>query len=301
MVRYGERFFTSLGFAPLPETFWERSLFTKPRDREVVCHASAWDVDWRGRPAHQDVHRDHGRGLRRPSTTSSATTSTSAPTTSSRRSSATAPTTASTRRSATPSRSRSRPSTSCKLGLHREGARSVRATSACCCNQALDKVAFLPFGLLIDQWRWKVFSGEVTPEKYNEAWWELRQKYQGVVAPVPRSESRLRPRRQVPRAGQRPLHALLPGDDPAVPVPPRAVRRPPAAQGPLHRCSIYGNKEAGKRLNAMLEMGSEPAVARGARGAHRAAADGRRRAMLDYFAPLKKWLDEQNAGHACGW
>ena len=46
MVRYGEGFFTSLGFAPLPKTFWERSLFVKPRDREVVCHASAWDVDY---------------------------------------------------------------------------------------------------------------------------------------------------------------------------------------------------------------------------------------------------------------
>ena len=45
MVKYGENFYTSLGFAPLPKTFWERSLFTKPADREVVCHASAWDID----------------------------------------------------------------------------------------------------------------------------------------------------------------------------------------------------------------------------------------------------------------
>ncbi|MFI5246346.1 MAG: M2 family metallopeptidase, partial [Gemmatimonadales bacterium] len=47
MVHYGENFFKSLGFAPLPETFWKRSLFLKPKDRDVVCHASAWDVDSR--------------------------------------------------------------------------------------------------------------------------------------------------------------------------------------------------------------------------------------------------------------
>src|SRR5579863_10524917 len=46
MVKSAESFFTSLGFAPLPPTFWERSLFVKPRDRDVVCHASAWDVDY---------------------------------------------------------------------------------------------------------------------------------------------------------------------------------------------------------------------------------------------------------------
>ena len=45
MVKTGEAFYTSLGLPPLPQTFWERSQFTKPQDREVVCHASAWDLD----------------------------------------------------------------------------------------------------------------------------------------------------------------------------------------------------------------------------------------------------------------
>ena len=64
MVKQGERFFTALGFDPLPKTFWERSLFTRPRDRDVVCHASAWDVSCERRPAHQGVHRADRGGLR---------------------------------------------------------------------------------------------------------------------------------------------------------------------------------------------------------------------------------------------
>jgi hypothetical protein len=111
MVKYGEGFFTSLGFDPLPKTFWERSMLTKPKDREVVCHASAWDVDYLD-DLRIKMCIDITARTSRPSTTSWATTSTSARTRRSRRSSATAPTTASTRRSATRSRCRSRRNTS---------------------------------------------------------------------------------------------------------------------------------------------------------------------------------------------
>ena len=130
-------------------------------------------------------------------------------------------------------------------------------------NQALEKVAFLPFGLMIDQWRWKVFSGEIPPEKYNQGWWDLRLKYQGVAPPVARSEKRFRSGRQVSRAGERAVHALFPGVYHAVPVSSRAGAGGGMSGGgqrtPLNRCSIYENKEAGKRLNTMLEMGvSQP-------------------------------------------
>ena len=110
-------------------------------------------------------------------------------------------------------------------------------------RMALDKVAFLPFGLLVDQYRWKVFSGEIAPDEFNAGWWELRTKYQGIRPPVERTRSRLRSRREVPRPGQRALHALLPGAHPAVPVPSRAVRNAAGFEGPLHRCSIYGNRK----------------------------------------------------------
>ena len=164
MVRTGERFYTSLGFAPLPKTFWERSLFVRPRDREVVCHASAWDIDPGSGRAHQDVHRARRRRTSRRSTTSWGTTSISAPTRISRCCSATARTTAFTRRSATPSRCRSRRNIWSRSACSTRR-RTRRATSGLLMSRALEKIAFLPFGLLIDQWRWKVFAGEVTSRR----------------------------------------------------------------------------------------------------------------------------------------
>ena len=165
---------------------------------------------------------------------------------------------------------------------------------------ALDKVAFLPFGLLVDQWRWKVFSGEVTPADYNKAWWELRTQVPGRRA----RRAAQRGRTSIPGAkyhvpGEHAVHALLPRAHPAVPVPPRAVPRG-GLHGPLHRCSIYGNKAAGAKLDAMLEMGASrpwPEALEALTGEKQMDAT----AMLDYFAPLKAWLEEQNQGRKIGW
>ena len=179
MVRYGERFFTSLGFAPLPKTFWERSLFVKPRDRDVVCHASAWDIDYVDdlrlkmciditAEDFATVHHELGHNfyqraydkqpfLFRDSANDGfheAIGDTIA-------------------LSITPEYL-------VKLGLLKE-APDTSKDIGLLLQKALEKIAFLPFGLLIDQWRWKVFSGEIPPEKYNQAWWELRQKYQGIA------------------------------------------------------------------------------------------------------------------------
>src|SRR5262249_17584728 len=157
---------------------------------------------------------------------------------------------------------------------------------------ALEKVAFLPFGLLIDQWRWKVFSGEIPPEKYNEAWWQLRQKYQGISAPVPRSEKDFDPGAKyhvpanVPYTRYFLAHILQFQFH-------RALARIAACEGPLNRCSIYGNKEAGRRLKEVLSMGLSkpwPDALEGITGQRQMDAT----AILDYFAPLQKWLDEQN-------
>jgi len=164
---------------------------------------------------------------------------------------------------------------------------------------ALDKVAFLPFGLLVDQWRWQVFSGEVPPERYNQAWWELREKYQGVAAPVARSEADFDPgakyhvpasvpysRYFIARILQFQFH--------------RALCEVAGYEGPLNRCTIYGNEEAGARLNAMLEMGLSrpwPEALEAMTGESEMDAT----AILDFFAPLKAWLDTQNEGHPIGW
>ena len=164
---------------------------------------------------------------------------------------------------------------------------------------ALDKVAFLPFGLLVDQWRWKVFSGEVPPDRYNEAWWELRERYQGVSAPIARSEADFDPGAKYHVAASVPYSRYFLAHILQFQFH-RALCGVVGYEGPLNRCTIYGNKDAGARLNAMLQMGLSrpwPEALEAMTGETKMDAT----AILDYFAPLKRWLDEQNEGHATGW
>lgn len=297
MVRYGERFFTSLGFEPLPETFWERSLFTQPADRDVVCHASAWNLDGKddirikmcidvnaedfvvihhelGHNFYQRAYKDQpylyragaNDGFHEAIGDAIALSVT--------------------------------PSYLVQVGLlDREP--GPEGDLGLLMRDALAKVAFLPFGLMIDQWRWKVFSGEVSPEEYNRAWWELRERYQGVKAPSPRGEEWFDPGAKyhvpanVPYTRYFLAHILQFQFH-------RALCEAAGYEGPLHRCSIYGNEEAGKRLQAMLELGQSkpwPEALEVLTGSREMDAS----AILDYFAPLKEWLDEQNRGRECGW
>lgn len=290
LVRYGESFFVSLGFDPLPSTFWERSLFTKPADREVVCHASAWDIDFEkdvrlkmciqiNEEDFTTVHHELGHNyyqmaysgqpfLFRDSANDGfheAIGDTIA-------------------LSVTPAYLKQiklidkTPDQSADIGF--------------LLNRALDKVAFLPFGYLVDQWRWKVFSGEVGPNDYNKAWWELREKYQGVGAPVPRSEQDFDPGAKYHVAGNTPysryfLAAILQFQFH------RALCRESGFSGPLYQCSIYGSKKAGEKLKTMLAMGLSkpwPEALKAMTGEDKMDAT----AIIDYFAPLKQWLDEQN-------
>jgi peptidyl-dipeptidase A len=297
MVRYGERFFTSLGFEPLPPTFWERSLFVKPRDREVVCHASAWDVDndqdlrikmcieingedfvtihhELGHNFYQRAYRTQPFLFRQGANDGfhEAIGDTIA-------------------LSVTPGYLQ-------KVGLLAT-APGNEGDLEFLMRMALDKVAFLPFGLLVDQWRWKVFSGEVPPARYNAAWWELRRKYQGVEAPVPRTEADFDPGAKyhvpanVPYMRYFLAHILQFQFH-------RAACREAGFTGPLHQCSIYADKAVGAKLDKMLAMGQSrpwPEALQAMTGEREIDAT----AILDYFAPLKKWLDEQNKGRTLGW
>jgi peptidyl-dipeptidase A len=297
MVRYGESFFTSLGFAPLPETFWERSLFLKPRDRDVVCHASAWDVD-----AVNDVrlkmciditaedfltiHHELGHNFyqraydRQPflfrdsandgfheavgDTIALSVT----------------------------------PAYLVKIGLL-DKAPDTSKDMGLLLRKALEKVAFLPFGLVIDQWRWKVFSGEIPPEKYNQTWWELRRKYQGIAPPAGRSEADFDAAAKYHVAANVPYMRYFLADILQFQFH-RALAQIAGCREPLNRCSIYDNKEAGRRLNAMLAMGeSRPWPEALAALTGQKAMDAT--AIRDYFAPLQAWLDEQNKGKPVGW
>jgi peptidyl-dipeptidase A len=166
-------------------------------------------------------------------------------------------------------------------------------------KKALEKIAFFPFGLLIDEWRWKVFSGEIPPEKYNETWWQLRLKYQGVAPSIPRSEKDFDPGAKYHVAGNVPYMRYFLADILQFQFH-RALARAAGCSEPLHRCSIYDSKEAGKRLNAMLQMGAShpwPDALEVLTGQRQMDAT----AIRDYFAPLEKWLAEQNKGKPTGW
>ncbi len=297
MVRYGESFFASLGFAALPKTFWDRSLFVKPRDREVVCHASAWDVDTMNdlrikmciditEEDFTTIHHELGHNfyqraynqqpfLFRDSANDGfheAVGDTIA-------------------LSVTPDYL-------VKLGLLPTAPDPAKDIGLLL-KKALEKIAFLPFGLTIDQWRWKVFSGEITPAQYNATWWQLRQKYQGVAPPVARTENDFDPGAKYHVAANVPYMRYFLADILQFQFH-RALAKIAGCTEPLNRCSIYENKEAGRRLDKMLAMGQSrpwPEALEALTGQKNMDAT----AILDYFAPLQKWLDEQNRGSSLGW
>jgi peptidyl-dipeptidase A len=297
MVRYGEGFFSSLGFDPLPKTFWERSMFTKPKDREVVCHASAWDIDFvddlrikmcidSTAEDFTTIHHELGHNyyqraydkqpvLFRDSANDGfheAVGDTIA-------------------LSVTPEYL-------VRLGLL-DKAPDTSKDIGLLLAKALEKVAFLPFGLMIDQYRWKVFSGEITPAEYNKAWWELRRKYQGIAPATPRGEDGFDAAAKYHVAANVPYTRYFLADILQFQFH-RALAKAAGCEGPLNRCSIYGNAEAGKKLNAMLAMGTSkpwPDALEAITGQRQMDAT----AIRDYFAPLQKWLDEQNQGKPVGW
>jgi peptidyl-dipeptidase A len=297
MVRIGERFFTSLGFAPLPATFWERSLFRRPRDRDVVCHASAWDIDdvddlrvkmciSKTADYFQTIHHELGHNFyQRAYNTQPFLYKNSA---NDGFHEAVGDTIA---LSVTPSYL-------VQIGLLDEEP-PPSADIPLLLREALDRIAFLPFGIMIDKWRWKVFSGEVTPADYNEAWWELRLQYQGIAPPEPRGEADFDPGAKYHIAANVPyaryfLARILQFQFH------RSLCQIAGTKGPLNRCSIYGNEEAGARLNTMLAMGQSrpwPEALEALTGQRQMDAT----AMLDYFAPLRAWLEAQNEGESCGW
>jgi peptidyl-dipeptidase A len=299
MVRTGEAFFSSLGFAPLPQTFWDRSQFVKPADREVVCHASAWNMDnvedlrikmctkvngddfvtVHHELGHNYYQRAYNKqpplyldgandGFHEAIGDTVALSIT--------------------------------PEYLVQIGLlDRAQVPGPEKDIGLLLRQAMDKVAFLPFGLLIDRWRWQVFSGETAPADYQQAWTDMRLQYQGIVPPV-----------------ERPADAFDPGAKYHIPaVVPytryflarilqfqfyEAACRQAGWKGPLHRCSFYGNKAVGERLDAMLAMGASkpwPDALEAFTGAREISG----KPMLRYFAPLTRWLKQQNRGKPCGW
>jgi peptidyl-dipeptidase A len=297
LVRFGEGFYKSLGFDALPESFWKRSMLSHPRDRDVVCHASAWDIDNQldvrikacFQPTADDfvtVHHELGHnyyqmayrnqpfffqngandGFHEAIGDSIALNVT--------------------------------PDYLKKLGLI-DQVPPASADIPLLLHTALDKIAFLPFGLLIDKWRWEVYSGQVTPEHYNSAWWTLREKYQGIAPPVARSEADFDPGAKYHIPGNVPYMRYFLARVYQFQFY-RAMCQAAGYKGPLNRCSVYGSKEAGARLNAMLSVGASkpwPEALKAMTGTDKADAS----AIVEYFKPLMDWLKEQNKGEKEGW
>jgi len=297
IVQYGEGFFQSLGFAALPETFWERSQLTRPADRDVVCHASAWDIDNKEDVRLKvclhgttddfvTVHHELGHvyyfrayenlpylfqngandGFHEAIGDSIALSIT--------------------------------PEYLTKIGFL-DHPPPAEADLPLLLHRALDSIAFLPFGLLIDKWRWEVFSGEVKPVGYERAWWELREKYQGVAPPVDRSASDFDPGAKYHIPSNTPYARYFLARVYQFQFY-RAMCRASGYTGPLNRCSFYGSKAAGDKLHAMLALGQSkpwPEALKAMTGEDRADAS----AIIEYFQPLIDWLKQQNKGEKTGW
>jgi peptidyl-dipeptidase A len=300
IVKTAEAFFVSLGLDKLPDTFWQRSLFTKPRDRDVVCHASAWDVqyddDLRVKvciptpPREEDLetlHHELGHdyyfhayyklpilyqdgandGFHEAIGDSLVLSMT--------------------------------PGYLKQLGLIPSVPHDDKALIDVQLKDALTRVAFLPFGKAIDQWRWDVFSGKIKPADYNKSWWALREKYQGVAPAVARDETAFDPAAKFHIASNTPymryfLARILQFQFY------RSMCQAAGYKGPLHECNFYGSKEAGARLSKMLSMGASrpwPDALEAMTGQRQMDAS----ALVEYFQPLQAWLEQRNKGQKCGW
>jgi peptidyl-dipeptidase A len=299
MAHVAEDFYTSIGMPKLPESFWQKSLLVQPRDRDVVCHASAWDFDLSKRdvrikeciePTEEQlitIHHEQGhiyyylmyqtqpplfqRGAHDGFHEAIGDTITL---------------------SLTPQHLQ-------KIGLVKSAVDDERALVNAQMKKALEKIVFLPWGKLVDQWRWKVFSGEIKPAHYNDAWWQLRAKYQGVAPPVARSADDFDPGAKYHVAGNTPytryfLSFIIQFQFQ------KALCAAAGHQGPLAQCDIYGNKAAGEKFMAMLrDGGSQPwqDTLQKLTGTRQMDAS----AIIEYFQPLLKYLKEQNQGQQCGW
>ena len=299
MVKTGEGFYSSLGFAPLPASFWERSQITRPRDREVVCHASAWDLDNKDdlrikmcTKVNGDdfvtIHHELGHNYYQRAYNQQPYLYLNGANDGFHEAIGDFVALSIT------------PEYLVQIGLlDRSKVPSADKDIGLLLRQGMDKVAFLPFGLMVDKWRWGVFDGSITPANYNQAWVDLKKQYQGVTPPVARSEQDFDPGAKFHIPGNTPyaryfLARLLQFQFY------KAACDMSGWKGPLHRCSFYGNKEVGAKLNQMLAMGASkpwPDALEVFTGTREISG----KPMLEYFAPLQSWLEQQNSGKQCSW
>jgi len=301
MTKLGESFFTSLGFDSLPETFYERSLFLKPQDREVVCHASAWDVNYSNDvrikmcilPNEDNlitIHHELGHIFYYQSYYKLPVVFQQGANDGFHEAigDAIALSVNSTYLN--------------QVGLIKSESKASDKEKELINLQmktALSKVAFLPFGYLMDKWRWDVFAGKTTPDQYNKSWWALREKYQGIAAPESRPESGFDPGAKYHIPANVPYARYFLANILQFQFF-KAMCDASGYKGPLAECSLYGQKAAGEKLKAMLALGASkpwPVALKQLTGTEKMDAG----AILEYFGPLQTWLKEQNKAQECSW
>jgi peptidyl-dipeptidase A len=299
MVKIGENFFSSLGFAPLPASFWERSQIVRPEGREVVCHASAWDLDNKDdlrikmcTKVNADdfvtIHHELGHNYYQRAYNQQPYLYLNGANDGFHEAIGDAIALSIT------------PEYLVQIGLlNRSQVPSADKDVGLLLQQAMDKVAFLPFGLLVDKWRWGVFDGSINQLNLNQSWVDLKRQYQGIIPPVPRTEADFDPGAKYHIPATTPyaryfLARILQFQFY------KAACDMSGWKGPLHRCSFYGNKDVGRRMNEMLAMGASkpwPDALQAFTGTREMSG----RPLLEYFAPLQSWLEQQNRGKTCGW
>ncbi|HTV24000.1 MAG TPA: M2 family metallopeptidase [Polyangiaceae bacterium] len=298
MVQIAEGFYTSLGFPALPATFWERSMFSKPPGKEVVCHASAWDVTFSNdlrikmciQKTQEDldvIHHELGHDFYFAAYHQLPTLFQNGANDGFHEAIVDTVVLSMT------------PGYLKEKGLLKKAVKNDKVRLNQQMQRALEKVAFLPFGLVVDKWRWDVFSGKVGPDQYNEHWWKLRESYQGIKPAVARAATDFDPGAKYHVPANVPymryfLAAVLQFQFH------RALCKAAGNTGPLDECSVYANKAAGDAFWKMLSLGaSKPWQDALFELTGQREMDAT--AILDYFAPLQEWLKKQNQGQTCGW
>ena len=301
MVEYAEDFFISMGFKPLPETFWERSLFVKPRDRSVVCHASAWNLD----PANNDlrikmciekneedfitIHHELGHIFYYQAYNHIPTVFQAGANDGFHEAFGDLLTLSIT------------PDYLVDIGfISKDDAKEAKQDPiALLMKQALDGVVIIPWALMLDKWRSGVFNGEIDERNLNSSWWSLREEYQGINSSYPRSENYFDPGAKYHIPGNTPYTRYYLASIMQYQFH-EALCNLIDYDGYLHECSIYGNKEAGDKIITTMAMGQSlpwQDAFENLTGSRQLSG----KSILNYYAPLKKWLDEENKNRTCGW
>ncbi len=301
MVEYAEDFFISMGFKPLPETFWERSLFVKPRDRSVVCHASAWNLD----PANNDlrikmciekneedfitIHHELGHIFYYQAYNHIPTVFQAGANDGFHEAFGDLLTLSIT------------PDYLVDIGFISEddAEEAKHDPIGLLMKQALDGVVIVPWALMLDKWRSGVFDGDIDESNLNSSWWSLREEYQGINTSYERSENYFDPGAKYHIPGNTPYTRYYLASIMQYQFH-EALCNLINYDGYLHECSIYGNKEAGDRIISTMAMGQSlpwQEAFENLTGSRQLSG----KSIMNYYAPLKEWLDEENKNRTCGW